>query len=142
MAKVRHTARKLTGLPRHIRPKALALQAYENFDSNMPLPQQTERFLQLWQDATSYGNRISNVEAIDHLLHTFTPSIVETGNFIKNELLKEDPNHFNVETYYYTLIYYHEDSVNGKFSSNEKDSNTESETSVNQPTPNQEKDSD
>ncbi|KAL2526516.1 hypothetical protein Adt_11570 [Abeliophyllum distichum] len=142
MAKVRHSSRKSTGFLRHLRQKRLALQTYENFDSNMPLPQHIERFLQLRRDVTSYGNRIGNIEAINHLLRTFTPSIVEMGNFIKNELLKEDPNHIDVETYCYTQIYCHEDHLNGKFSSNEEDSNTESETSVNQPTPNREEDSD
>ncbi|KAL2491919.1 hypothetical protein Adt_27547 [Abeliophyllum distichum] len=108
----------------------------------MPLSQNTERFLQLWQNATSYGNRIGNVEAINHLLRTFTLSVVEMGNFIKNEMLKEDPNHINVKKYCYTLIHCHEDYVNGKFASNEEDSDIESETSVNQPTPNREEDSD
>ncbi|KAL2491621.1 hypothetical protein Adt_27249 [Abeliophyllum distichum] len=135
MVKVRHSARKSTGLPPHLRPKALALRAYENFDSYMPMPQLIEKFLQLWQNATRHGNRISNIEAIDHLLRTFTPSGVEMGNFIKNEMLKEDPNHIDVETYCYTPIHCHEDYVNRKFSSNEEDSDTELETSVNQPTP-------
>ncbi|KAL2465959.1 hypothetical protein Adt_41810 [Abeliophyllum distichum] len=141
MAKVRYTTRKSTGFPRHLRPKALALQAYENFNSNMSLPQHIERFFQLWRDATSYGNRIGNVVAIDHLLRTFIPSIVEMGNFIKNELLKEVPNHFDIETYCYTIIHCHEDYLNGKFSSNEEDLDTESETSVNQPMPNREENS-
>ncbi|KAL2472543.1 Uncharacterized protein Adt_40679 [Abeliophyllum distichum] len=106
------------------------------------MPQHTEKFLQLWRNATRHGNRISNIEAIDHLLRTFIPSGVEMENFIKNEMLKEDPNHIDVETYCYILNHCHEDYMNWKFPSNEEDSDTLSETSVNQPAPNREKDSD
>ncbi|KAL2475690.1 Uncharacterized protein Adt_36426 [Abeliophyllum distichum] len=142
MAKLRHTARKSTGLPRHLRPKALALRAYENFDSYMPMPQHTAKFLQLWRNVTRLGNRISNIETIDHILRTFTPSGVEMGNFIKNEMLKEDPNDNDIETYCYFLNHCYEDYMNGKFPSNEEDSNAGSEYSVNQPTYNHEEDSD
>ncbi|KAL2480626.1 hypothetical protein Adt_33592 [Abeliophyllum distichum] len=99
IVKVRDTARKSTALPHHLRPKALAKQAYENFDLDFSLSRHIEKFLLLRRKVTSYRNRIGNAEAIDHIFRTFTPLGVQRGSIIKKEMLEENPNHIDVKTF-------------------------------------------